>query len=63
MGFGVRNVSPRLLTAELLSIAVAEDTHRMGLGSMLITKVIDFMKENRVPKFPKKLGTRFIELN
>jgi len=37
--------------AELLSIAVAKDAHRVGLGSKLMTKVFDFMKENHVDSF------------
>lgn len=37
--------------AELLSIAVAEQAHRLGVGSKLILKVYDFMKENNVDIF------------
>lgn len=37
--------------AELLSIAVGEQSHRSGVGSQLMIKVFDFMKENQIDCF------------
>lgn len=38
-------------TAELLSIAVIEDAHRLGIGGKLMSKVLDFMRENKVERY------------
>ena len=52
-----------LPTAELLSVAVAEDFKRKKIGSELFNKAMDYFKKNKIDNFIITTGANNIESN